>query len=113
MSHLITLSRTSRLMVWVNAQVGAASAGASLQMSVELLAGTSGIGSMDSGTAMPVTVSPMMMSFSGLISDQAGPIDLPAGSYQVRLRMTETAPCTIAINAVSPRVTVASFGVSP
>ena len=113
MSRLITLSRTSRLMVWVNAQVSAASAGASLQMSVDLLSGSSGVGSMDSGAAMPITVSPMMMSFSGVVRDQAGPLDLPAGSYQVRLRMTETTPCTIGIDAVGPTVTVAAFGVSP
>ena len=113
MSRVITLSQASRLMVWVNAQVSAASAGATLQMSVDLSAGTGSVGSMDSGTAMPVTVSPMMMSFSGVIRDQAGPVDLPAGSYQVALRMTEDAPCTIAIDAVSPRVTVAAFGVTP
>lgn len=113
MTRPITLSRTSRLMAWVNAQVEAASAGASVQMSVELIAGSSAVGSMDSGTSMPITVSPMMMSFSGIISDQAGPVDLPAGSYQMRLRMTETAPCTIGIDATSPTVTVAAFGVTP
>lgn len=112
MSRPITLSRTSRLMVWVNAQVAAASAGGSLQMSVEVASGSSSIGSMTSGAAMPVTVSPMMMSFSGVIRDQGGVLDLPAGSYQVSLRMTETTPCTIGIDAVSPTVTVAAFGVT-
>lgn len=112
-SKLITLSRTSRLMVWVNAQVSAASAGASLRMNVDLIAGGSTMGSMDSGATMPITVAPMMMSFSGIISDQVGPVDLPAGSYQVRPTMTETTPCTIGIDAVSPTVTVAAFGVTP
>lgn len=113
MTQPLTLTRTSRLLVAVNAQVSAASVGSTMQMSVDLSAGSSAVGSIDSGAAMAIPTTPMMMAFSGIIEDQAGPVDLPAGSYQLRLRMTESSPCNIAIAAVSPTVTVVALGITP
>lgn len=111
LSRNISIEQPSRLYVSAMAQVTAASA-ADMQLSVDLLSGGGTMGAIDTGAAMTAPVVPTLMTLTGIISDIGGPVDLPAGSYQVRFRLAETAPCTVAITATAPTLSVVTLGIA-
>jgi len=111
LSRNITLEQPSRLYVSAMAQVSAAST-ADMQLSVDVLSGGGTMGAVDTGAAMTAPVVPTLMTLTGIISDIGGVVDLPAGSYQVRFRLAETAPCTVAITATAPTLSVVTLGVA-
>ena len=114
LSRSITLSRTSRLLVSGFAQVQAAPTPASMmQLIIDVVSGSSSVGSVDSGTPMTAPTQPDLMSITGVISNAGAPVDLPAGTYQVRFRMVEDIPCTVAIDATTPTLSVVTLGTSP
>ena len=113
-SRNVTLSRTSRLLVSGFAQVQAAPTPAStMQLIIDVVSGSSSVGSVDSGTPMTAPTQPDLMSITGVISNAGAPVDLPAGTYQVRFRMVEDSPCTVAIDAITPTLSVVTLGTSP
>lgn len=114
LSRSVTLSRTSRLLVSGFAQVLAdPTAPATMQLIIDVVSGASSVGSVDSGVPMTAPTQPDLMSITGVISNAGAPVDLPAGTYQVRFRMVEDSPCTVAINAITPTLSVVTLGTSP
>lgn len=114
LTRSITLSRTSRLLVSGFAQVLAdPTAPATMQLIIDVVSGASSVGSVDSGTPMTAPTQPDLMSITGVISNAGTPVDLPAGTYQVRFRMVEDSPCTVAIDAITPTLSVVTLGTSP
>ncbi len=110
----ITLSRTSRLLVSGFAQVKAApTPAATMRLIIDVVSGASSVGSVDSGTPMTAPTQPDLMSITGVISSAGAPVDLPAGTYQVRFRMVEDDPCTVPIDATTPTLSVVTLGTSP
>ena len=110
-TRTLSIEQPSRLYVSAMAQVSAASA-ADMQLSVDLLSGGGTMGAIDTGAAMTAPLVPTLMTLTGIISDIGGPVDLPAGSYQVRFRLAETAPCTVAITATAPTLSVVTLGIA-
>jgi hypothetical protein len=114
LSRSVTLSRTSRLLVSGFAQVEAdPTPAATMQLIIDVVSGASSLGSVDSGTPMTAPTQPDLMSITGVISSAGAPVDLPAGTYQVRFRMVEDSPCTVAIDATTPTLSVVTLGTSP
>jgi len=118
LSRSVTLSRTSRLLVSGFAQVKAdptpaPTPAATMQLIIDVVSGASSVGSVDSGTPMTAPTQPDLMSITGVISSAGAPVDLPSGKYQVRFRMVEDSPCTVAIDATTPTLSVVTLGTSP
>ena len=114
LSRSVTLSRTSRLLVSGFAQVQAAPTPASMmQLIIDVVSGSSSVGSVDSGTPMTAPTEDDLMSITGVISNAGAPVDLPDGTYQVRFRMVEDSPCTVQISAITPTLSVVTLGTSP
>jgi hypothetical protein len=115
-SRNVILSRTSRLLVSGFAQVEAApTPAATMRLIIDVVSGASSVGSVDSGTTMTAPTQPDLMSITGVISSAGAPVDLPAGTYQVRFRMVEDDPCTVPvpIDAITPTLSVVTLGTSP
>ena len=51
-----------------------------------------------------------LMTIFGVAADVNGPVDFPAGTYQLRLRLTEADPCDVAVNATGISMTVTTLG---
>ncbi len=113
-SQAVTLSRTSRLLVAAFVQVhNASGTPATMRLVVDLVSGGSVVGAVDSGTAMTAPIVPDLMSITGVISNAGAPVDLPAGTYQVRFQLFEDSPCNVTITAIRPTLSVVTLGTSP
>ncbi len=112
LSRVFSLSRTSRLQATGFAQVLALGA-AQMQIIIDVISGATPLGSVDSGTAMTAPVVATLMTVTGVLSQAGVPVDFPAGTYQVRFRLSETAPCSISITATSPTLTLVALGTTP
>ena len=51
-----------------------------------------------------------LMTIFGVAADVNGPVDFPAGTYQVRLRIAEDDPCGVQVNATGISMTVTTLG---
>jgi Collagen triple helix repeat (20 copies) len=109
----LVLSETSRLLVLSNMQIRAAGPNAQVKMSADVSAGASLVGSVDSGVSIDAPTNWTLMAFSGLVSDVGGPVQLPAGTYQVQLTLAETADCNTIVSARSATLTVVALGITP
>lgn len=108
-SQTLTLSRTSRLEVSAFAQVKATGA-TKMVLLVVVESGNSTLGTMSSGTAMTVPTAPALSAFSGVLSSAGSPVDIPAGTYQLRLQLTQSTGCTEGVSITSPTMTVTTLG---
>ncbi len=105
----VTLPSTSRLQIGATAQIVAAGT-IPIQLSAEVWSGGSSLGSVTSGPMMNAPTTTQLMTILGVAADVNGPVNLPAGTYQVRLRLTEDNPCGVQVDATGISMTVTSLG---
>ena len=108
----LTLSRTSRVDVSAFAQVRASGA-TKMVLTAVVEAGNAPLGAASSGAAMTAPTSPTLNAFSGVISSAGDPVDLFAGTYQVRLQFIQTTGCDKTVDIWSPTLTVTTLGTTP
>ena len=108
----LTLSRNSRLGISAFGQVKAAGA-TKMVLSVVVESGNSTLGTASSGAAMTAPTTPTLSTFSGVISNGGSPVDLVAGTYQVRLQFIQTTGCGFTVDIGSPTMTVTTLVTTP
>ena len=105
----VTLPSTSRLQIGATAQIVAAGT-IPIQLSAEVWSGGSSLGSVTSGPMMNAPTTTQLMTILGVAADVNGPVNLPGGTYQVRLRLTEDNPCGVQVDATGISLTVTTLG---
>lgn len=108
-SHNLALATTSRVQLAATAQIVAA-ATVPIQLTAEIWSGGGAIATVTSGPMMDAPTTKTLMTIVGVASSGGAPVNIPAGTYQVRLRLTEDSPCNIAVNATGITLTVTTLG---
>jgi len=108
-SQNLTLATASRVQLAGTAQIVAAGI-VPIQLTAEIWSGGSAIATVTSGPMMDAPTTKSLMTIFGVASSGGNPVNIPAGTYQVRLRLTEDTPCNIAVNATGITLTVTTLG---
>lgn len=113
-SQSLEVARTSRLLGAFFGQVEG-SAPTQIEISVDVISGSDVVASIDLGPAMDApTGEQALIGFTGVAASAGSPVDLPAGPYQVRARLTQSAPCaTETLSIRAPTLSVTLLGTTP
>jgi len=114
---VINPTQTSR--VWISGQARLSATGATgARLIADVRTGSgSTLGSPDSGAPFPVTATlPVQYTFGAVVFMGATPVDLPPGTYNVRLQVEQTVgggSCSPTVTASSAGMTVLFVGTTP
>jgi hypothetical protein len=81
-----------------------------IQLTAEIWSGGSAIATVTSGPMMNAPTTKSLMTIFGVAASAGNPVDVPPGTYQVRLRLTEDTPCNVAVDATGISMTVTTLG---
>jgi hypothetical protein len=85
-----------------------------MQIIIEVINGSTVSASVASGTGLTASsAGASVISFGGIASSLGAPVELPAGTYQVRARLTQDVGCSATISATNPTLSVVLLGTNP
>ncbi len=88
---VVTVTRTARLMISGQARLSANGPTGGRLITDVSTSSSATLGSVDTGAPFPVNASlPVQYTFTGVVMMGTTPVDVPPGSYNVRLRLEQT-----------------------